>query len=635
MHANSSENRLTHLLGVYNSDSDDEENEEKEVQEKHGNNGAAEVADNIVQTDWTQCYDRETGKPYFFNTSSNQHQWEMPEDYRLYLEWVRRNKFSETEQKWKVYEAEDSGVPYYVNEVTRIVSWEMPEGYRKHLESQKKEQMRKKSVKPTNKIQKKPPKKYPEHLLNHDSDEDKIELISSYSRSSDSEDEDVASKRTEKTSKSDKSPDQIPNEELLPYKMYTQDSNTDPQSMEKSSNQPSSILFSNETSVTLSELEKTYLSSRKSSKSPENIIQPETNKSIPTIGEEIDAKLMMRKRRIEIPRIPQKIEPQPKVEVDEELQSKAKTGLYANFQSGGVEFADQSEKKEEVVEVKEEKKELKDASTSTAEDDETGEEDVKELSTLIGAKVKFLSEGRPIVSGVQIMQIQLETLVAAFEAQQLTRFYVMNWLNSTAKSLMQLENDVAPNGWKCKWDRTNSRYYYQSLVTGKIQWDFPEPDVTCHGDEMEICTTPPHPGVEDEEPEAKKLKQEDKEGDDSQEPRTPEPPTWDSSPEPPPAPSFDAAPPPPRITDKFHSELDSFYSDLASLETTANPTEEPVAEVVPVPEVQKTTKPEELPAQPVAAVKVKKKKVKTSRTEMKEMSQLMAKWQKAQQDLKK
>ncbi|XP_059610254.1 formin-binding protein 4-like [Phlebotomus argentipes] len=593
---NGSENRLTHLLGAYNSDSDDEESAEEQVQRKHGNNGAS-VADNITQTEWTQCFDRDTGHPYFWHISTKEVTWEMPEEYRAYLEWVMSSTMS-SEHRWKVYEAEDGKATYYVDEVTRVVSWDMPEEFRKHLAEQKKEKPKEKVVK------KRPVKKYPEHLMKDDSNEEKIELISSYSRSSDSEEDEKDNGKVEDTAERTPTPDQIPSEELLPYKMHTHIANTDAQAAERSPNHATtSTLFSNETSVTLSELEKTYSAVRKS---PESAPRPEAI-SISTCEEEMDVKLTMRKRRIEVPRILPKSQPPAKVDKDVEVEKEEEEQQVVNA----------DEDVEEIVE----RKEFKDASTSTAEDEENSE-DLKTMSSLISAKVKFLSEGRPIVTGVQVMQIQLETLLTAFEAQQLTRCYVMKWLKSTAKSLLQLENEVAPNGWKCKWDRKNSRYYYQSMVTGKIQWDFPEPDVTCHDDEMEICTTPPHPGgVEEGEPEAKKPKQEEN----SNELRTPEPPTWNSSPEASPAPPFDAAPPPPRITDKFHTELDSFYSDLASMDSMPNPTEAVPAEAST--EVAQTTSAE----QP----KVKKKKVKTSRTEMKQMSMLMAKWHKAQQDLKK
>lgn len=37
-----------------------------------------------------------------------------------------------------------------------------------------------------------------------------------------------------------------------------------------------------------------------------------------------------------------------------------------------------------------------------------------------------------------------------------------------------------------------NRYFYRNLADGKIQWEFPQPDVVHLNDEMEISTTPPH-----------------------------------------------------------------------------------------------------------------------------------------------
>ncbi|GAB0088046.1 WW domain [Sergentomyia squamirostris] len=619
MLANSSENRLSHLLGAYNSDSDE---------------------DGAVTTDWTQCIDKNTGHPYFWNIRTKEVTWQMPAEYKSYLEYVNCN-FGENEHRWKAFESDDSNVPYYIDEVTRVVSWEIPEAYKKPLKIKKADKIK------AEKSEKKSFKKYPEHLTRFDETEGKIELISSYSMSSGSSSEDENKPKKTEAAKPEKTKEStdvnflqkeiIPSEELLPYKMYTPDPTSDTHMTENHTS--SSTLFNNETSITLSELEKSYSSQMSANvrKSPENTV---TEGKVATISHEtIDKKLMMRKRRIEIPRISSKVESQTQQtsecsQVDEE---KARTSVDENFVSSGTEFCRNNAAECEITEEIDEeqtKKEVKDAATCTSEDEEKDGEDLKELSFLVGAKVKFLSEGRPIVSGVQIMQIQLETLVSAYEAHQLSRSYVMNWLNTTAKSLLQLETDVAPNGWRCKWDRTNSRYYYQSVITGKIQWDFPEPDVSCVGEEMEICTTPPHPAVDVDEPAPKKVKQEKEE---DQEIRPPEPPAWDSSPEPPP---LLEAPPPPRITDKFHSELDSFYSDLATLETTTNtPDSVPGAPEEETVEEQKTTaKPELHPApQPPSdqPKPTKKKKVKTSRTELKEMSVLMAKWQKAQEDFKK
>lgn len=72
--------------------------------------------------------------------------------------------------------------------------------------------------------------------------------------------------------------------------------------------------------------------------------------------------------------------------------------------------------------------------------------------------------------------------------------------------------------------RKKSRYFYKSVATGEIQWEYPGPDVgeelskteiqLKDEDAMDICTTPP-PNIEEqlmEQPLAKKLRQKDSKG---------------------------------------------------------------------------------------------------------------------------
>ncbi|CAL7942168.1 unnamed protein product [Xylocopa violacea] len=127
------------------------------------------------------------------------------------------------------------------------------------------------------------------------------------------------------------------------------------------------------------------------------------------------------------------------------------------------------------------------ASSESKED----EEEVNQLSQIILEKLKFLSEGKPAVSPVQMMSIQLQTLFVAWEAGCLEKNYLRRWLTDTSHELERLEQDAAPPGWLCQWDRSHKRYYYQNTTNGITQWTYPDTGIAGGAEEMEICSTPP------------------------------------------------------------------------------------------------------------------------------------------------
>ncbi|XP_076180129.1 uncharacterized protein LOC143153138 isoform X2 [Ptiloglossa arizonensis] len=119
------------------------------------------------------------------------------------------------------------------------------------------------------------------------------------------------------------------------------------------------------------------------------------------------------------------------------------------------------------------------------------EGEVNLLSQIILEKLKFLSEGKPSVSPVQMMSIQLQTLFVAWEGGCLEKSYLRRWLTDTSHELERLEQDAAPPGWLCQWDRSHKRYYYQNTTTGITQWTYPDTGIAGGAEEMEICSTPP------------------------------------------------------------------------------------------------------------------------------------------------
>ncbi|XP_036146449.1 formin-binding protein 4 isoform X2 [Monomorium pharaonis] len=183
---------------------------------------------------------------------------------------------------------------------------------------------------------------------------------------------------------------------------------------------------------------------------------------------------------------------------------------------------------------------------------EKGNEEMNDLSQVITEKLKFLSEGRENVSAVQTMQIQLQTLSTAWTAGSLEDSYFQKWLTNTNHELERLEQDAAPAGWLCQWDRSHKRYYYHNTSTGTLQWTYPDTGIAGGTEEMELCTTPPPESEElsiTEPPQKTKEKQaeemDDNKADDENISTDGRPATLEAPP--PPQISNPSPPPPPRI----------------------------------------------------------------------------------------
>ncbi|XP_054271295.1 formin-binding protein 4-like [Macrosteles quadrilineatus] len=201
-------------------------------------------------------------------------------------------------------------------------------------------------------------------------------------------------------------------------------------------------------------------------------------------------------------------------------------------------------KKLAVEEVNEEKE------MSSAEKEKT-----KNLAQLLSEKVKFLCEGKEVVPPVQVMAIQLETLMVAHSGGGLSVQYLRQWLTSLDDQLASLELVAAPEGWLCQWDRSFKRYFYRNKATGSIQWEYPEvgaaeppPGPAQGGEEaMELCdspqpqspVTPPPPRISSRSPSPPVLP------DEPAPPLPPLPPPPPLISEPPPLPPLPPSPPPP------------------------------------------------------------------------------------------
>ncbi|KAI5633360.1 formin-binding protein 4-like [Phthorimaea operculella] len=185
------------------------------------------------------------------------------------------------------------------------------------------------------------------------------------------------------------------------------------------------------------------------------------------------------------------------------------------------------------------------------------DEELDDMVDLVEAKLKFLNQVQPsMVTPVQEMLIQMQTLVVAWRAGALTPRYWRRWVKTASQSIQQQEAAAAPPGWHCSFQRSAGRYQYIRQSDGFAQWDYPMPVA-----DMDISTTPPHPGIEQPVLAAAPL--------------TPPPPAWH---DPPPPGIEEATAPlpsePPKPKQEIGDELASFYSDLAELEkqTPSQPT---------------------------------------------------------------
>ncbi|KPI95943.1 Formin-binding protein 4 [Papilio xuthus] len=117
------------------------------------------------------------------------------------------------------------------------------------------------------------------------------------------------------------------------------------------------------------------------------------------------------------------------------------------------------------------------------------EEDLQDLTDLIGAKLRYLNELQPcVVTPVQEMLIQLQTLVSGWECGGVCAGYVRRWAGGAGAALAHHEAEAAPPGWTCTFQRSEGRYRYRREADGLQQWEYPALDNT----DMDISTTPPH-----------------------------------------------------------------------------------------------------------------------------------------------
>ncbi|KAI4458627.1 formin-binding protein 4 [Holotrichia oblita] len=425
---------------------------------------------------------------------------------------------------------------------------------------------------------------------------------------------------------------------------YGDDSEEDEES-EKEEPPPPKLLFPIQNTKPLSSLFPITQSAEMSPSSSHSHEEDSTEKPAtpPPTEQNVDMKPFQRKRRIGISLINVQKRPEPSL-IEQPIKDPelARPGFgfkggtpkqYPGFKSGGVMFT----KSEETTPIVESENDFVKAS------DEKLLVDIEEFHSNLDEKLKFLCEGHNPALPVQIMIIQMETLYTAMKEKCLKPTYLQKWLNNTCQDLSKLEQEAAPAGWLLQWDRTHKRYFYQNQTSGENQWEYPQSDIVSVDEAMDISTTPPPPVISEESQPA-----------DSMNMILPPPPPQirERSMSPPPPPIIsdfqikenlkhkEPCPPgvdetelektkecteSPRSKDMFASELSSFYSDIATIETTpaAIPDTQPINDAVAAKEHSEI---ESVPAK-------KKKKVKISQglaMKKKGVSKLVEKWKNVQ-----
>lgn len=130
-------------MGSYQSDSDNDDSEDRKKSSNiittgnlwsttnyityKSSQSLHSVTHTFFKKDWTQCTDASTGHPYYWNIVTKEVTWEIPTDYRLFLEEAAKHG-SQFLKKWILCYTDDNA-PYFFNEITREISWDKPEDF--------------------------------------------------------------------------------------------------------------------------------------------------------------------------------------------------------------------------------------------------------------------------------------------------------------------------------------------------------------------------------------------------------------------------------------------------------------------------------------------------------------------------
>ncbi|KAG5880874.1 hypothetical protein JTB14_038085 [Gonioctena quinquepunctata] len=480
---------------------------------------------NTVESVWKQCHDELTGYSYYWNCKTDEVTWETPGEFKH----QKRDKPNAKNVKKPpgIY------IPPKSSTLFSTTAKKLPQDSMKiySVAERSKKVVSSKSEKKTTKRQ-----------LNKDSDseDEKIELISSYRGDSDSDDneepnekksktvEDISLKEPNESYVSEEDDDidiltkiQKRAKELkelggeLPDGVREVVENPKivaiaPEKEKKNISGFSLVAGYSDSEEENEEIRSVFLPKQKPPQvshstlfpiaetiNVKDFIKPEVQLEKPIDnGEDFHSKAFQRKRRIGIALVNtakkkediEKIDEQRKgLGFEKDDNSTVSGNMYPGFRKGGVAFV-----KTDVLNptLPNEEEKICDR-VEKVEEPVVDKTEINQMYYTLKEKLVFLNEGRPAISPVQTMVIQAETLFVAMNEGGLKLPYLQKWLTETCTELIKLEKDATPEGWLLQWDRSHKRYYYQNLMTGVSQWEYPQPDVNTCDEAMDISTTPP------------------------------------------------------------------------------------------------------------------------------------------------
>ncbi|XP_011312496.1 formin-binding protein 4 isoform X2 [Fopius arisanus] len=492
---------------------------------------------------WQECFDESTGYPYYWNTQTNQVTWDIPKEF---IKKGNNQDAPQTSGRFQPYEA-----PRHTPPLNRykLLQDKIPEGMipKEVVERSKNRFREKKKIVVDDKVE----KKSLNESRDSDSDDGRIEMITSFgSDGSESEvDDEIISKTNDspvninsELSADDNREDVKIGPTLPQFQINSSsdnsrengDVNSDEQRTkfslvpgyaDDSDNDDESVVDKNrKTLFPITEFEDKMVGVVKKLKNPNcieasNLNGPDGDKKSVKIEEnskankfletcEAPTKAFQRKRRIGFDVRPKHEVKAVQVEANSDTGEKSEL-IRGNNERLGFGFSKSPlgvENSEDNANTNDSDKKSMDSEKNESgisfvrgetlnlppvidEKNETEKIQTKQEIDNILEKLKFLSEGFQSASAVQIMTIQLQTLLTAWEGGDLKDRYLDNWLSGTSRELSRLEKVAAPSGWSCQWDRSHKRYYYQNESTGETRWNYP--DVIGGAEEMELCTTPP------------------------------------------------------------------------------------------------------------------------------------------------
>ncbi|KAM8940416.1 formin-binding protein 4 [Pelodytes ibericus] len=152
-------------------------------------------------------------------------------------------------------------------------------------------------------------------------------------------------------------------------------------------------------------------------------------------------------------------------------RSSSKTGRDTPETELGAEAAESS------VSAKEpESEEIPVTNINPVEEDEDLKFQIGELANSLISKLEFLGINRQSVSNFHVLLFQTETRISDWREGALSGNYLKRKLQNATEQIKQYEINATPKGWSCHWDRDHRRYFYLNDTTGESQWEFPDVD---------------------------------------------------------------------------------------------------------------------------------------------------------------